>query len=132
MGDLRIDVPNGSLSTHITLKDALYAPDMTSTVISVSKIARACYSVSFAGEECKIKNKDGKTIGKIPANANGPYRVVRPITAAAAHEKVDFLTVHRRLGHISAQPTQFAPSFGHWAAVNRSSFIIHLRLVRIC
>ena len=38
LGDIKIDIPNGSLSTPITLKDALYAPNMTLTVISVSKI----------------------------------------------------------------------------------------------
>jgi len=54
LNDLKIDVPNGSSSTSITLKDTLYAPDMTLTVISISKIANAGYAVSFKGQECKI------------------------------------------------------------------------------
>ena len=45
MGDLRVDVPNGSLSTHITLKDALYTPDMTSIakllVLATLSVSRA-------------------------------------------------------------------------------------------
>ena len=41
LGDLKIDVPNNSLSTRITLKDALYAPDMSLTVVTISKIADA-------------------------------------------------------------------------------------------
>ena len=103
MGDLRINVPNGSKSTYITLKDALYAPDMTLTVISISKIASAGYSVIFEDKFCKIKNKIGKIVGKIEARPNGLYRVDRPIaSAAAAQEQVDILTIHRRLGHISA------------------------------
>ena len=102
MGDLKINVPNGSSSTRITLKDTLYAPDMSLTVISISKITGAGYTVSFEAKGCKIKNKNGKTIGKIPASANGLYRVDHSITAAAAQEQVDILTVHRRLGHISA------------------------------
>jgi hypothetical protein len=32
---------------------------MTLTVISISKIAGAGYNVSFEGQECKIKNKNG-------------------------------------------------------------------------
>ena len=126
LGDLKIDVPNGSSSTAITLKDTLYAPDMTLTVISISKIAGAGYAVSFEGQECKIKNKKGKTIGRIPASTNGLYRVDHPVTAAAAQEQVDILTVHQRLGHISAdairllvrtnavtglQPIDFSPPF---------------------
>lgn len=54
LGDLKVDVP-----------------DMTLTVISISKIASAGYAVSFEGQECKIKNKKGKTIGRIPATTNG-------------------------------------------------------------
>jgi hypothetical protein len=103
MGDLKINVPNGSSSTCITLKDAFYAPDMTLTVVSIHKIACAGYNVSFEGQECKIKNKNGNTIGKIPASANGLYRVEHAAmtVAAAAAEQADILTVHRRLGHIS-------------------------------
>ena len=103
VGDLKIDVPNGSSSMSITLKDTLHTPDMTLTVISISKIANAGYAVSFEGQEYKIKNKKGKTIGRIPASANGLYRVEHPITATAAQEQVDFLTAHQRLGHISAE-----------------------------
>ena len=101
LGDLKIDVPNGSSSTRIVLKDALYAPDMGMTVVSVGKIASAGCTVSFEGKKCRIKNKEGRTIGRISASANGLYRVDHPITAAAAQEQVDLLTVHRRLGHIS-------------------------------
>jgi hypothetical protein len=104
MGDLQIDVPNGSESTCITLRDALYAPEMTLTIISISKIASTGYSVIFKGKICKIKNKSGKTVGKIEARPNGLYRVDRLIlaTAAAQESQVDILTAHQRLGHISA------------------------------
>jgi transposase InsO family protein len=104
MGDLQIDVPNGSESTRITLRDALYAPEMSLTVISINKIASAGYSVIFEGKICQIKNKSGKIVGKIKARPNGLYRVDRPILAAAAAQEsqVDILTAHRRLGHISA------------------------------
>ena len=116
LGDLGIDVPNGSSSTRIILKDTLYAPDMSLTVVSISKITDAGYTVSFEGKGCKIKNKNGKTIGKIPASVNGLYRVEHPVTAAAAQEQVDILTVHWRLGHISANSIH---SLVHANAVTR-------------
>jgi hypothetical protein len=76
---------------------------MTLAVISISKIASAGYAASFEGQECKIKNKKGKTVGRIPASTSGLYRVGHPAAASAAvQEQVDLLTVHRRLGHISA------------------------------
>ena len=87
MGDLQIDVPNGSKLTHIILKDTLYAPDMTLTVISISKIASTGYSVIFEGKYCKIKNKTGTIIGKIEARPNGLYQVDCPIVSAAATHK---------------------------------------------
>jgi transposase InsO family protein len=100
-GDLKIDVPNGTSSTSITLKDALYAPDMGLTVVSISRIAAAGYSIAFEGKSCTIKNKSGKIVGDIPASPNGLYKVEHALAAAAAAEQVDILTVHRRLGHIS-------------------------------
>ncbi len=100
-GDLKIDVPNGASATSITLKDALYAPDMGQTIISISRIASAGHSVLFEGKSCRIKNKDGKIVGDIPMSPNGLYKVEHSLTAAAAAESVDILTIHRRLGHIS-------------------------------
>jgi hypothetical protein len=100
-GDLKIDVPNGASSTPITLKDVLYTPEMGLTVVSISRIAAAGYSVAFEGTTCKIKSKVGKTVGDIPASPNGLYKVEHALAAAAAAEQVDILTVHRRLGHIS-------------------------------
>ena len=74
-GDLRVEVPNGESSTTVLLRDALHAPDMGLTVVSISRIASAGYSVSFEGKSCKIKNKAGVTIGDIPASATGLYKV---------------------------------------------------------
>ena len=89
LGDLKTDAPKSSSSMRITVKDALYAPDpdTTLTVIPISKIAKAGYTVSFECKGgCRIKNKDGKMIGKIPASAIREwvvrlYRVEHPITA---------------------------------------------------
>ena len=96
-GDLKIDVPNSMLSTPITLKDALYAPDMGLTIVSINRITAASYSVMFEGQNCKIKNKNGRIIGDIPASPNGLYKVKHMLAAAAAVEQVDILTVHCRL-----------------------------------
>src|SRR5260370_19606267 len=85
-------------------KDMLYGPDIGLTVISVSKIANAGYRVLFEGKPCKIKDPEGKIVGKIPKSTNGLYRVDWPITVAAtAQEHIDLITAHRRLGHISVE-----------------------------
>jgi Pol polyprotein len=85
MGDLKINVPNSSSSTTIMLKNILYTPNISLTIIAIGKIADAGYSIHFDSEAkiCKIKNKSGKTIGKITKGANGLYWVDHLIAAAA-------------------------------------------------
>ena len=100
-GDLKIEVPNGTSRTPILLKDVLHAPDMGLTIVSISRIAKAGYSVTFKDKACQIKNKSGKTIGEIPASQNGLYKVDRVYAATTPEERVDLVTLHRRLAHIA-------------------------------
>ena len=69
--DLYIDVPNrqGTI-TPVTLHDTLYMPDMALTIVSIGHIMKFGYHIAFEDKSCKIKNKSGKIIGKIPANSN--------------------------------------------------------------
>ena len=103
-GDLQIDVPNGQGTTPVTLCDTLHAPDMALTIVSIGRIVNSGCSVSFEKKSCKIKNKSGKVIGDIPASSNGLFKVKHSFIAASANtvEQVDIHTLHRRLGHISA------------------------------
>jgi hypothetical protein len=101
LGDVVIDVPNGESSTQITLKDILHAPDMGATIVSISRIAKAGFSVCFEGQSCKIKDACNKVIGIIPASDNGLYKVDRVYAAVTAPEQVDLASMHRRLGHIA-------------------------------
>ncbi len=100
-GDLEIEVPNGESSTRIILKDVLHAPDMGTTIVSVNRIAKAGYSVTFKDNACQIRNKADKIIGSIPASQNGLYKVERVFAAATPEERVDLVTLHRRLAHIA-------------------------------
>ena len=99
-GDLQIQVPNGASSNKILLRDALYAPDMGLTVVSIGRIVKAGCSVQFEDGSCKIKC-NGSTIGSIPASTNGLYKVEHSLVAASAPEFIDILMLHHCLGHIS-------------------------------
>jgi len=92
-------VPNRASTTPIVLRDALHAPDIGVTVVSISRIAKAGYPVLFKDNRCKIHNKNEKVIGDIPVSDNGIYKVLH--AGAATLEQVDLLTLHRRLGHVS-------------------------------
>ena len=53
------EAPNGKSSTSVLLTDALHAPDVGSTIVSISHTAKSGCSVSFEGDSCKIKNQRG-------------------------------------------------------------------------
>jgi len=101
-GDMWIEVPNGGASNPILLQDALHVPDIGLTVVSIGRIANAGNSISFEGQECKIQNQKGNIIARIPASVNGLYKVEHKFVGATATEQVDILTLHKWLGHISA------------------------------
>jgi hypothetical protein len=100
-GDLEIEVPNGESSTSIMLKDVLRAPEMGTTIVSVNRIVKAGYAVTFKDNTCQIRNKSDKVIGMIPASQNGLYKVDRVCAAATPEEHVDLAMLHRRLAHIA-------------------------------
>ena len=105
MGDLQIEVPNGATSSKVLLKDALHAPDLCLTVVSIGRIVKAGFTVQFANDSCNIRRgESGDIIGRIPVGANGLFKVEHAFAAAesaTAAEPVDILMLHRRLGHIS-------------------------------
>jgi hypothetical protein len=97
IGDVIIDVPNGKSSTQITLKDILHAPDMGATIVSISHIAKAGFSVCFEGQSCKIKDQCDKVISIIPASNNSLYKVDHVYAAVTVPEQVDLASMHWRL-----------------------------------
>ena len=101
-GDMKIDVPNNAARTTMTLKDVLYCPNLGFTLVSVSRIAAAGYTVMFKDAICNILDRTGKIIGEIEAS-NGLYRVSNSHDKAsvAFAQKSSIVSLHRRLGHIS-------------------------------
>jgi hypothetical protein len=93
-GDIIIDIPNGESSTPIRLKEALHAPDMGATIVSISRIIKAGFSICFKAQSCKIKDLCDKVIGVIPASDNGLYKVNRVYAAIMAPEHVDLVVMH--------------------------------------
>jgi hypothetical protein len=101
MGNLQVEVLNSKSPTTILLKDTLHALDMGITIISVSHIVKAGYSVCFKGDSCKIWNPSSATIGNIPVSANGLYKVECICMAVNPIECIDLAMLHRQLSHIA-------------------------------
>ena len=55
-GNVKINVPNRDQMTHMTLKNTLYTPSISFTLISINHIANSSHSVLFEGNSCKIKS----------------------------------------------------------------------------
>ena len=104
-GDLQIEIPNGKTTTRTLLKDVLYAPDMGLTIVSISRITAAGFSVWFRSNHCRIYDPKDRQIGQVYVTANGLYRVDHgDVAGSASHFKprtISLKDLHARLGHIS-------------------------------
>src|ERR1700722_2663902 len=102
-GDMWIDVPKeGGKSTKVLLKDVLYAPDISVTLISISKIASAGFKVLFERSLMKISNAKEKLVGEISVDG-GLYYVKHSNHIAVAMTTISPDELHRRMGHISIE-----------------------------
>jgi hypothetical protein len=67
MGDLKVELPNGDQkSTPITLKNVYYSPHMAFTLMSVSCVNKAGFSLYIKGGGCVIRSTNSNIIGCIP------------------------------------------------------------------
>jgi GAG-pre-integrase domain len=117
VGDLHIDLPNGSGKTKTILKGAVHAPDMAFTLISISQLDKAGFSVLFNKGMCTIKDTSNKTITTIP-NSNGLYKITtnkqttQSQSANVVSGKMMISEAHRKLGHVSYGAIKHAVSKG--------------------
>ena len=106
MGDLELELPNGSEKTKTIFKNAVHTPKMAFTLISISRLNRAGYSVTFNKGMCTIRNPQNSTIATIP-HSDGLYKIAaakkltKSNSANAAPGKMLISNAHRKLGHIS-------------------------------
>ena len=117
MGDLHIELPNGSDKTKTIFKNAIHAPDMAFTLISISRLDKAGFSITFIKGMCTIKNPKGQTIATIP-NSDGLYKIATDKsintseTANTASGKMSISEAHREMGHIAHSAIRHAISNG--------------------
>ena len=63
---MRIAIPNGKVTSHVTIKDVLYCKDLAFTLISLPKCNKAGFAVLIHDKHCMIRDPKGMTIGRIP------------------------------------------------------------------
>ena len=116
MEDLHIELPNGSRKTKVTFKNAIHAPGMAFTLISISRLDKGGYSVLFSKGMCTIQDPKGRMIATIPHN-DGLYKLVanqpkKTETANTASMKMSINKAHRKLGHIAHSAIKYAITKG--------------------
>ena len=115
MGDVKIDLPNGTSYSTVILKDSVYVPDLTFTLISISRLDLVRCSALFKDGKCIILYPDGRTVVTL---SNGLYHLVaeRPATtpdhAQLTTTKMSINEAHWKFGDTVAQKT--VPMFGHF------------------
>ena len=117
-GNVQIKLPNGTKRTKTILKEAIHAPDMAFTLISVGRLDNAKCSATFSSGMCTICNLSGCTMVTIPC-ANGLYHVTAPEDpptvnyASIAMVKLTISEAHRKLGHIAPSAIKYVIAKGH-------------------
>jgi GAG-pre-integrase domain len=116
MGDLHIELLNGLCKTKVTFKNAIHAPGMAFTLISISRLDKAGYSVLFSKGMCAIQDLKGQMIATIP-HSNGLYKLVanqskKTETANTASTKMSINEAHRKLDHIAHSAVKHAITKG--------------------
>ena len=106
-GDIKITFPNGNQKpTLVTLKEVYYSPIMAFTLISMSCVDRAGFSLLIKGGVCEIRTSASKVIGRIP-QIRGLYRVTdakSPHSSNTANVAIRELSInefHQRMGHVN-------------------------------
>ena len=122
MGDLKIDMPNGLKTTMMTFKNAIHAPQMAFTLISISRLDKASYQVTFKMGMCTIFNPKSQVIVTI-LHSDGLYRIIGKhdkdrAMAAVASGKMSISEAHRKLGHLAYGAVIHAISKGYIAGID--------------
>ena len=107
----------------VILKEAIYAPDMAFTLVSISQLDDAGSSITFSKGMCIIKNPNGQTMATIPW-ADGLYCLVNPYKSNLSGHvnivagKMSISEAHRKLGHISHTMIKHAITSGQITGID--------------
>jgi hypothetical protein len=107
MGDLKVELPNGDKkSTPITLKNVYYSPHMAFTLMFVSCVNKAGFSLYIKGGGCVIRSANLNIIGRIPLvwglyQVGGVFNPSPTPVANLASKLMSISELHCKMGHIN-------------------------------
>ena len=102
IGELTVDIPNGTKTSKLHLTEVLYSPEVGYTLISVGKLNDLGYAPTFGRGKCTIYAPSGDTAGVIPKAWSGLYHVVQKADSAQLVVEVILLDqFHCWMSHIT-------------------------------
>jgi Pol polyprotein, beta-barrel domain len=104
MGEMVIDIPNGTTTSQIKLTEVLYSHQVGYTLVSSGQLDEAGFAVTFADGKCVIRGRNGKLVGTIQKTGRGMYHVSKE--SESANIAADVLTLeqfHCRMGNIAPE-----------------------------
>ena len=119
---MQIKLLNGAKCTKTILKEAIHAPDMAFTLISVGWLDDMKCSATFSGGMCTIHNPSSHTMVTIPC-ANSLYHVTAPEDPPTVNYvsvvmvKLTISEAHRKLGHITPSAIKYTIAKGHITSI---------------
>lgn len=105
-GTVVVTAPNGNSTSCLLLRDALYAPGLAFTLVSISRIDKVGYSALFTDGQCCFRDPKGQQIANIARSPTGLYQVQRSIASANATQVMSLDEFHCRMGHLSIDATK--------------------------
>lgn len=102
LGDMKILASKDESGNFakILLRDVLYAPAMTTTLVSLGRFDNAGLHIHIANHRYEVSRALGALVCSIP-KVRGLYRVYHDEVQTAALAPITFMQLHERLGHIS-------------------------------
>src|SRR5580693_3210412 len=100
-GNLVIRVPNNGTERTLTLRNALHAPAVAYTLVSIGALDEEGYAAHIKDGRLEIVSPRGERVGLIPRTPRRLYEVVHASASVDAAELITAMELHRRLGHIS-------------------------------
>jgi hypothetical protein len=99
-GTMVVKLATSSTVTQLTLRNVIYAPGMSATLISMGKLDADGFDMRIRAGELSIKAPDGTLCGSVP-RVDGLYRLGgSPASPAAlSATTLTLYELHRRLGH---------------------------------
>ncbi|KAF2881527.1 hypothetical protein ILUMI_24645 [Ignelater luminosus] len=104
MGNVELKIMIDEVIHTVTVKNVMYAPDISTNLLSVSKITELGHTVIFDAHKCKIYDSGNNLIASA-TQINGMYQLDRPHESVNVVSKEDSfqnsVLWHNRMGHPS-------------------------------